>query len=139
MMKTILRRKAVAEGGREGTVRDAQGNMDLTLRKPAEMGGEDQPGTDPETLFAAGYASCLASSLEYLLKNQGQDYEDIRVDAEAGLAPEGDGGFAFTLDVTVHVAGVDRTVGESFAEKAVEFCPFSKAIRGNVDVRLNIE
>ncbi len=134
-MKEMLQRKMTAYGGRDGIVKDTTNGITYDLRKPVEMGGKDQPGTDPETLFAAGYASCLASSIEYLLSANHVSYDDVTVEATTHLMMVPDKGFTFKLTVKTRIKGVSSDVETAYRKKGQAFCPFSRAIAGNVDIK----
>ena len=125
------------EGGRNGSLKTEDKALDLKLRKPTEMGGENN-GVDPENLFAAGYASCLASSIEFLLEQQGKQADDIVIDANLSLVGDPDGGFKFDLEVVASIKGFDKSEQEKLLEAGLGFCPYSKAIKGNVNVNAKI-
>lgn len=133
-MKEMFTRKVTAIGGRNGILKDTISDITYTLRKPVEMGGEEAPGTDPEELFAAGYASCLASSIEYLLTANKIPYEEVTVKAVNHLMMIPDKGFQFKLTVKTRITGVSAETEKAYLEKGQAFCPFSRAIKGNVVV-----
>lgn len=125
--------------GRDGRAVSSDGKLDLDLSLPKEMGG-DGKGTNPEQLFAAGYAACFATSMKLVAPNKHLDVSDASVTAEVGLAPTGTGGY--TLDVTLRVELPDHVTPEA-AQELVEathrVCPYSKATNGNIPVNLVIE
>lgn len=133
-MNKILERSATITGGRDGLINDMSSHLELKMTKPQEMGGKDQSGTNPEELFAAGYSACFASSLEYLLLSERVQYEQIKVKATAELLANPTTGFYFKLLVKVTLDGVSKEVKKTYIEKAYNFCPYSKAIKGNVEV-----
>jgi Ohr subfamily peroxiredoxin len=133
-MKIFLERKATTQGGRDGHIFDTASGLELKLSKPVEMGGTPNKNTNPEEIFSIGYSSCFASSLEFLLQNSGTSYEDIKVTVNTKLVPDGQSGFKFQLDVKARVKGLDKDTEKTFIEKAFNFCPYSKAIKGNVEV-----
>lgn len=133
-MKEILKRTVIAQGGRNGMIKESTSGITYSLRKPVEMGGEHDPGTDPEELFVAGYASCLASSIEYLLSANQIVFEDITVEATNLLLMIPDQGFQFKLTVKTRILGVSPDVERDYTKKGQAFCPFSKAIKGNIIV-----
>ncbi|MEV0587825.1 organic hydroperoxide resistance protein [Nonomuraea sp. NPDC050310] len=125
--------------GREGRGVTSDGKLDVTLAPPKELGGSGA-GTNPEQLFAVGYAACFSSALQLVAKRMKVDAADASVTAEVGLGPNGDGGF--TLDVTLRVElpdHVDREQGEALVEATHHVCPYSNATRGNIPVTLVIE
>ncbi len=138
-MNMILKRTIRVEGGRDGSINDPEGNLSLSMRKPKEMGGTGGAGTNPEALFAAGYASCFAGSLEFLLAQDGVSYDGLAVETTVKLIPDGDAGFKFALDSVVSIGGLEEAVLSRYVEGAKAFCPFSKAIRNNIAVNVTIE
>lgn len=133
-MNQFLERSATTIGGRNGIIKDMASQLEFKLAKPVEMGGELIPGTNPEELFAAGYSACFASSLEYLLMSEGVSYEEIKVKATTKLMADPKTGFSFQLVVDAKVLGLTDDLSKKYIEKAYGFCPYSKAIRGNVNV-----
>jgi Ohr subfamily peroxiredoxin len=138
-MKPLLSRKATTKGGRNGTISLATSNQTITMSKPIEMGGTSNDHTNPEELFAAGYSACFASSLEYLLQAQEEAYTDIEVLSETTLVKDGDKGFKFAIELVVDIKGIDEAKKEMFVNQAYQFCPYSKAINGNVEVNIVIK
>ena len=133
-MNQILERSATTYGGRNGAIKDMASSVELKLAKPQEMGGVGDQGTNPEELFSAGYSSCFASSIEYLLQTSGVKYDAIKVKATTKLVANPQTGFQFQLLVDAKISGVTKEVEKEYIEKAYGFCPYSKAIRGNVEV-----
>ncbi len=133
-MNEVLQRTATAIGGRDGMINDESSRMTYELRKPIEMDGKEKSGTDPEALFAAGYASCLASAIEYLLSANGVSYDGVTVKATNHLMMVPNKGFQFKLTVETRIAGVSSDVEAEYITKGQAFCPFSRAIKGNVMV-----
>lgn len=135
-MKVILERTATTYGGRNGIIQDTSSNMSLNLGKPVEMGGVPNNYTNPEELFSMGYSSCFASSIEYLLQSTKTAYDDIKVTVTTSLVPDGTSGFKFDVTVDANIVGVSSEVEKDFVQKAYQFCPFSKAIRNNVNISI---
>lgn len=133
-MKEVLTRTATTYGGRNGEIKDTSSGIEYKLAKPKEMGGVGLEGTNPEELFSVGYSSCFASSLEYLLKNEEVEYKDLYVKADTKLLMIEDEGFKFKLIVKVRINGVSDDVRKAYIEKAKNFCPYSKAFKGNIEV-----
>ena len=126
---------ATAEGGRAGHIRSSDGHLNLDLSVPKEMGGEGGNGTNPEQLFAAGYAACFQGAMGVVGRRMKVDATHSEVTAEVGLQKSG---LSFKLDVELRVKlpGVDRATAEEVVRAAHTVCPYSVATRGNVDVRL---
>ena len=133
----ILSRKATMVGGRRGKLTTENKDIDLQMVPPKEMGGTGE-GADPESLFVAGYVSCLASSMEYLLTKDNVAYDDLTMEGRVDLNTADDGGFVFALDVSVSTRGLEKSQAQTYLEKAKNFCPYSKAIAGNVTVNLSL-
>ncbi|MCB5165444.1 organic hydroperoxide resistance protein [Streptomyces bambusae] len=125
--------------GREGRAVSSDGQIDLALAMPPALGGNGQ-GTNPEQLFAAGYAACFASALGLVGRQSGVDTSEISVTAETSIGKDTDGGFG--LAVTLRVELPEALLGETgrlLVKKAHEVCPYSKATRGNIPVELVVE
>ncbi|WP_054636035.1 organic hydroperoxide resistance protein [Thalassobacillus sp. C254] len=138
MAEKMFTASAVAEGGRNGHVKSENGLIDHKLVMP--QGKESSSdGTNPEQLFAAGYAACFDGALNLIASKANKEI-DSKIEAEVSLLkdPEDDG---FKIGVTLHVSvnGVSQADAEELAEKAHEFCPYSKATRGNIDVDLKVK
>jgi Ohr subfamily peroxiredoxin len=136
-MGEIYFTKVTAVGGRSGTIHSEDGLLDLDLALPKELGGKGG-ATNPEQLFAAGYAACFGNAVIHVTRKglaRVRD-ADIAVTAGVGMLPNGRGGFALTIALEVAIAGVDQATAESIVQQAHEVCPYSNAVRGNVDVVL---
>ena len=137
-MEALYTAVATATHGREGRAVTSDGKLDLELAIPVEMGGSGQ-GTNPEQLFAAGYAACFASALALVGRQAKVDVSDAAVTGEVGIGKQGEG---FALAVTLRVelpATVDEATGRKLVEQAHQVCPYSNATRGNIPVELVIE
>jgi osmotically inducible protein OsmC len=129
--------RATATGGREGRSRTPDGALDVKLSRPRELGGPGGEGTNPEQLFAAGYAACFLSALGVVARGQKIRLpDDATVTAIVGIGPRQEGGFGITADLTVSLPGMDRAQSEQLISKAHQICPYSNATRGNLDVGL---
>lgn len=138
-MKTLYETSATVTGGRNGKVTSEDGALELEVRMPKELGGTQQGYTNPEQLFAAGYASCFDSALN-LIMNQAKitPEEASRVTAKVSLNPNGNGGFQLGVSLEVHIPGVEKEKALQLVEKAHTICPYSNATRGNIDVQLEV-
>jgi Ohr subfamily peroxiredoxin len=103
------------------------------------MGGDGGPGTNPEQLFAAGYAACFQSALQGVARGRGIDVSDSTINARVGIGPTGHGGFGLTVALDLHAPRLTRRDAEDLMARAHERCPYSNAIRGNVDVTLTVD
>lgn len=137
-MKILYTAKATATGdGRDGKVRSSDGRLDLELAVPAEMGGAGG-ATNPEQLFAAGYAACFHSALRLVARAAHTEVEGSQVSAEVGIGPTGQGTFGLAVTLLVSLPMVDPAVARKLVDRAHEVCPYSNATRGNIDVRLEL-
>jgi Ohr subfamily peroxiredoxin len=139
--KALYTAHATATGGRAGKARSSDGAIDLTLATPKELGGAGGAGTNPEQLFAAGYAACFIGAMKAVagMKKIALPAE-VSVDASVAIGPHAGkpGAFGIAVDMTVKVPGMDRAALESLVAAAHEVCPYSNATRGNVDVTLTL-
>jgi lipoyl-dependent peroxiredoxin len=137
MAKVLYTARAHVTGGRQdGHGRSVDGELDVRLRLPKEMGGTGG-GTNPEELFAVGYAACFESALGTVARRRHLDAGQLAIDSAVSLLPTGDGGFklAVTLDVSLPSVG-DREAAAQLVRDAHQVCPYSNATRGNIDVDL---
>ncbi|MBK3568462.1 MULTISPECIES: organic hydroperoxide resistance protein [unclassified Streptomyces] len=137
-MDAIYTAVATATHGRDGRAVSNDGKIDLQLGFPVEMGGNGE-GTNPEQLFAAGYAACFGSALGAVGRQAKVDVSDAAVTAEVGIGKQGEG---FALKVTLRIElpdTVDEETGRKLVETAHQVCPYSNATRGNIEVNLVIE
>jgi Ohr subfamily peroxiredoxin len=137
-MDVLYTAEATAWGGREGRAASSDGVLDLELRIPKEMGGPGGPHTNPEQLFATGYAACFHSALKLVAAGQKVDVSESAVTAKVGIGNDGHGGFGLRVDLEAEMPGVERSAAEDLVAKAHQVCPYSKATRGNIDVTLTV-
>jgi len=138
-MSTLYTATATATGGRNGAVRSDDGQLDLELALPVSMGGKGG-ATNPEQLFAAGYAACFGNAVIHATRKEEVKVRDndVEVTATVGIGPNDSGGFGLTVALDVTLAGVDQITAEKIVTAAHEVCPYSNATRGNVDVKLSV-
>ncbi|GGO88809.1 putative organic hydroperoxide resistance protein/OsmC-like protein [Nocardioides phosphati] len=137
-MKTLYTTSAAATGdGRNGHVQSTDGLLDADVRMPVELGG---PGgaTNPEQLFAAGYAACFHSALKLVAGKLGGDATDSEVVADVSLTALPSGGFGLAVALEVTLPAMETAAAETLVKAAHEVCPYSNAIRGNVEVALTV-
>jgi Ohr subfamily peroxiredoxin len=136
--KVLYTARATANGGRDGKVATNDGKLDVVVAPPAEMGGTGN-GTNPEQLFAAGYAACFHSALKVVARKARQDVDGSTVTAEVGIGPiNGGAGYGLEVALVVSLPGLDRPVAEELVAKAHEVCPYSNATRGNIKIDLKV-
>lgn len=129
---------ALASGGRDGSAVSDDGHLNVKLSVPKELGGAGGEGTNPEQLFAAGYAACFIGAIRFV-----GGKEKIAIPADASIqASVGIGaispGFAICVELKISLPGVVHDVAENLVEKAHQVCPYSNATRGNVEVKLTV-
>jgi Ohr subfamily peroxiredoxin len=136
-MQILYTAEATAWGGREGRSASTDGVLDVMLAVPKELGG---PGgaTNPEQLFAVGYASCFHSALKLIGRREKVDVSESAVTARVGLGMNESGGFNIAVELEAELPDVERSVAEDLVHKAHEVCPYSNATRGNVEVTLTV-
>ncbi|KVV26489.1 peroxiredoxin [Burkholderia cepacia] len=122
-------------GRASGVARSDDGNLAVDLRLPAEFGGPGN-GTNPEQLFAAGFAACFHGALNLLGKRAEMEAPDTAVEVQVSFGRDPmDGGFALLVDVRVRMPGVDRSVAEEMVRTAERLCPYAKMARqGTVNI-----
>ena len=137
--KVIYTARAKAMGGRVGTAKSDDGQIDLKLDGPVEMSGKGN-GTNPEQLFAVGYAACFIGALRVVAgKRHIRIPEDVALDSAVsfGLLGEAEG-FGIAVAMTIHLPGIERATAEELVHRAHQVCPYSNATRGNIDVLLTV-
>lgn len=135
-MKTLYEAHASATGGRNGRVTTDDGIIDLQLALPKGLGGAGGAAANPEQLFACGYAACFDSALNFIAMQQKIKLTGTRVDATVGIGPNDAGGFALAVTLKVAIPDVPRQQAQALLEQAHAVCPYSNAVRGNVNVAL---
>ena len=130
--------EATATGGREGHARTSDGRLDVDLDVPSEMGGTGGPGTNPEQLFASGYAACFQSSMLRFAAGRKLDLSDSRITARVGIGPLKTGGFGLAAALDLDAPQIPREEAVELMRRAHETCPYSRATRGNIDVTLTV-
>jgi Ohr subfamily peroxiredoxin len=137
MAKVLYTTQAHVTGGRaEGHGATSDGSLEVDLRIPEELGGPGG-GTNPEQLFAVGFAACFESALAVIGRRKDQDTQDAAIDSSVSMLPTGDGGFklAVALDVTLPSVE-DPELAADLVRAAHKVCPYSNATRGNIEVAL---
>jgi osmotically inducible protein OsmC len=138
-VKTLYVAEALASGeGREGNARTNDGKLDVTLASPVELGGNGQ-GTNPEQLFAAGYAACFHSALRMVGRKARVDLSDSAVAAKIHFgALEDCEGYGLAAELEIALPALDRETAEQLVAKAHQICPYSNATRGNIAVDIKL-
>ena len=138
-LKTLYTAVALASGeGRDGNARSQDGKLNVTLASPVELGGTGE-GTNPEQLFAAGYAACFHSALRLVGRKERADLTGSAVAAKIhfGALPDGVG-YGLAAELEIALPGMARDAAEALVAKAHQICPYSNATRGNMSVDISI-
>jgi Ohr subfamily peroxiredoxin len=131
--------EAVVEGGRQGHGRTSDGRLEVDLSVPAAMSGDDGPGTNPEQLFALGYAACFQSALLGVARGRKLDTTGSQIISSVGIGPLDSGGFGLQVMLDLHAPNIDADQARELMLRADERCPYSNATRGNITVTLSVE
>ncbi|MGQ0824659.1 MAG: organic hydroperoxide resistance protein [Actinomycetota bacterium] len=137
-MQALYTAEATAWGGREGRSASSDGNIDVQLVIPKELGGPGGAGTNPEQLFAVGYAGCFHSALKLVARSQRLDVTESAITVRVGIGANDTGGFGLVIGIEAELPGLDAAAARALLERAHEVCPYSNATRGNVDVTLSL-
>lgn len=130
--------KATATGGREGVAKSDDGRLDVKLSTPKGLGGDDGQGTNPEQLFAAGYAACFIGALKFVAGSEKIDLpSDTHIDSQVSIGAI-EGGFGIAVKLAVSLGDMDKTAAQELVDKAHQVCPYSNATRGNIEVELSV-
>lgn len=137
MLKVLYTAKASATGGRDGEVSSSDGILQLRTATPKELGGPGGEFTNPEQLFAAGYSACFDSALNLMIKRSKITTGITAVTGEVSLGPNDTGGYGLAVTLTVNIPGIDQDTAVELVAKADHVCPYSNAIRNNVEVTIH--
>jgi len=140
LMKTLYQAQATATGGRTGTASSSDGRLAVTLDTVKELGGAGGDGTNPEQLFAAGYAACFLGALKYVAAQSKVKLSDATtVLATVGIGPRDDGkGFGLDIALAVTVPDVDPGIAQDLVAQADIVCPYSHLAHNGAAVRLSV-
>jgi Ohr subfamily peroxiredoxin len=138
-MRTLYTAVSTAHGGRDGHVRSSDGIVDLDLKTPKAMGGPGGAGTNPEQLFAAGYAACFESAMRSVARKQKKSLADASITGHVSFNVTDDGKYVLSVELHGKVEGLSRDDTQALMQAAHEVCPYSNATRGNIEVKLIVE
>jgi len=130
--------EATAWGGREGRVASSDNVLDVQLAVPKGLGGPGGEKTNPEQLFAAGYAACFHSALKLIAAGDKVDVSESAITARVGIGATDSGAFNLAVELEAELPGIERDAAEALVARAHEVCPYSNATRGNVEVTLTV-
>ena len=138
LQQVLYTARATAPGGRDGAATSDDGRLNVKLSVPKGLGGDDGAGTNPEQLFAAGYAACFMGAMKFVAGQKKIALPaDLKIDSEVGIGPIPNG-FGIQVTLNIHVPGVERAVADEVVQAAHIVCPYSNATRGNIEVTLNL-
>lgn len=136
-MEALYTAVATSTGGRNGQVKSSDGVLDFEVRPPKEMGGQGGPYTNPEQLFAAGYAACFGSAINHVALQKRIRVESV-VTARVSIGKKEDGGFQLAVEMDVNIPKIDQKEAEELVKEAHQVCPYSNATRNNITVTLKV-
>lgn len=138
MAKVLYTAEAHVTGGRiAGHGRTSDGALEVDLRIPPELGGEER-GTNPEQLFAIGYAACFENALAAVARRQKLEVDDVEVDAKVMMMAGEERSFTIAVELAVKLASVEGEDAVSLVRAAHKVCPYSNATRGNIEMKLTV-
>lgn len=137
-MKALYEAKAKTVGGRMGHVKTSDGLIDMKLSLPKGLGGPTDDLANPEQFFAAGYSACFGSALDFAAGEKKLTLKDASVEATVGIGKNDAGGFALKVKLVADLPGVEKALAQELLDRAHEVCPYSNAVRGNVEVDLSL-
>jgi len=135
-MKVLYTAEATATGGRNGQVKSNNGVLDLQVRAPKAMGGANDDYTNPEQLFAAGYAACFDSALNHTIRLEKAKTGETLVTAKVSIGSLEGGAFGLAVELAVNIPEVSIEEAQRLTERAHQVCPYSNATRNNIKVSL---
>ncbi|HEX7640055.1 MAG TPA: organic hydroperoxide resistance protein [Burkholderiaceae bacterium] len=136
--KILYTAHVAATGGRAGSARSSDGALDVSLAKPTVLGGAGGGGTNPEQLFAAGYAACFIGAMKTVAAGRKLALPaEVSIESEVSVGPI-EVGLGIQVAMTISIPGMDKAAVERLVADAHRICPYSNATRGNVDVRLAV-
>ena len=137
--RVLYTAEATVTGGRRGHGSTSNGSLEVTFTSPAELGGDGAPGTNPEQLFALGYGACWQNAMIGIARRKGLDVTDSVVTARVGIGPIGNGRLGLAVELIITLPSLtDREAAETLLAEAEQRCPYSNAVRGNVEVTLTL-
>jgi lipoyl-dependent peroxiredoxin len=137
-MKALYKTAAISTGGRSGKVIVEDSSLSFDMSPPKEMGGT-KPGTNPEQLFAAGYSACFGSALQHVIRQRKLPIPAPDVRLTVGINTDDTGGYYLIAEIVAKINGVDIATADELVKEAHTICPYSKATRGNIEVKVSAE
>ncbi|WP_373228731.1 organic hydroperoxide resistance protein [Cohnella sp.] len=137
MEKKLYTATVNVQGGREGKAISSDGNLNIDLRYPKELGGPGT-GTNPEQLFAAGFAACFEGAMGTILRKRNIKTEGITITSNVTLGKDATDGYVLAINMDITISGVETNVAKQIVEEAHQVCPYAKATHGNIEVVTNV-
>lgn len=137
MEKKLYTAAVNVQGGREGKAVSSDGNLNLDLRYPKELGGNGA-GTNPEQLFAAGFAACFEGAIGSVLRQKKIKAEGTTIASHVTLGKDANDGYVLAINMDITIKGIETNVAEQIVAEAHQVCPYAKATRGNIEVVTNV-
>ncbi|NBD24795.1 Ohr family peroxiredoxin [Paenibacillus sp. T1] len=138
MEKELYTANVNVEGGREGHAVSSDGILNVNMRVPKELGGPGGDGTNPEQLFAAGFAACFEGAIGVALRKKSVKAEAIKIASKVTLGKDKDDGFVLAVKLDVTINGVESGIAKQVVEEAHAICPYYRAVNGNIAVETNL-
>ena len=138
LQKRLYTARATSLGGRDGSVKTDDGKLALEIALQSTLGGKGGAGTNPEQLFAAGYAACFGSALALVAQKQKVAVGQVQIDAQVTIGTLAAGGFGLAVELTATLPDLERARAEELVAAAHQVCPYSNATRGNIQVELKV-
>jgi Ohr subfamily peroxiredoxin len=136
--KTLYTAHATAVGGREGHVKTDDGNIDVAVVMPHGLGGKGGAGTNPEQLFAAGYAACFGSAVGLVARQKRLAPASVTIESSVSIGTLAGGGYGLAVKLKALLPGLSREDAQAVVEAAHHVCPYSNATRGNIQVDIEV-
>nr|WP_053376049.1 organic hydroperoxide resistance protein [Paenibacillus sp. FJAT-27812] len=134
MEKELYTATVLVEGGRAGKAVSSDGVLEIDLKVPVELGGPGGYGTNPEQLFAAGFAACFEGAMGIVLRKKRIKSEGIKISSHVTIGKDVNDGFVLSVNMDISIKGVESSVAKQVVEEAHDICPYSRATRGNIEV-----
>jgi Ohr subfamily peroxiredoxin len=136
-VRVLYTAEGTATGGRRGHGETSDGRLEVDFSSPAALGGDDGPGTNPEQLFAVGFAACWQNAMMGIARRKQLDVDGSTVTARVGFGPIAAGRFGIEVELLIHIPSItDPAVADALIAETEQRCPYSNAVRGNIDVTL---
>jgi osmotically inducible protein OsmC len=137
--RVLYTAEATVTGGRRGHGATSDGKLEVDFSSPTELGGPGGPGTNPEQLFALGFGACWQNAMIGIARRKGLDVLDSIVTAKVGLGTIGSGRLGLTVELLITLPSItDRAEARALIDEAEQRCPYSNAVRGNIEVKLSL-